>query len=404
MDVLVGLQYGDEGKGKITDRLSSNYDIVARYQGGNNAGHTIYHNGEKIVLHHIPSGIINPDTKNFLGNGMVINPFELMKGIKEIEEKIPGASDRIYVAKGAHIITALHLLEDFLDKGSTKGKIGTTMKGIGPCYRDKIYRKGIRVEDIFDESFNQRAEEMEKTIVDIAVRSWDLGETTSGSWQKKHEKFLKGVEWMKKNIKVVNNNQVRKWTKEGKTILAEGAQGTMLDIEHGSYPFVTSSSTISSGATTGLAMPPQSINRVYGVFKAYLTRVGNGEMDTELFDETGAYLAKVGNEFGATTGRPRRCGWLNLDELKEAVELNGVTDLIMTKGDVMTGMKTVKILWQGEYHEFEGWESMDIIDTFPITFIDKNLNEYIHFIEEKLGMRISIVSTSPKRNDVMELV
>jgi len=401
MDVLVGLQYGDEGKGKITDRLSSNYDIVARYQGGNNAGHTIYHNGEKIVLHHIPSGIINPETKNFLGNGMVINPYELMKGIKEIEEKIPGATERIYVSKGAHLITALHLLEDFLDKGSSKGKIGTTMKGIGPCYRDKVYRKGLRVEDIFSDDFKSRVSEIEEKITDITVSSWDLGETKT-SWKKKHTNFLKGVKFLKKNIQIVDNNQLRKLAAKGETVLAEGAQGTMLDIEHGSFPFVTSSSTISSGATTGLAMPPQSIDRVFGVFKAYLTRVGNGEMDTELFDETGEHLTKVGNEFGATTGRPRRCGWLNLDELKESVELNGVTDLIMTKGDVMCGMKNVKILWNNEYHTFDGWDSMTVAEIFPLQFIDKNLNDYIKFIERKLEMRISIVSTSPQRNDVTE--
>lgn len=410
MDVLVGLQYGDEGKGKITDKLSTNYDIVARFQGGNNAGHTIYHNGEKIVLHHIPSGIINPDTKNFLGNGMVINPYELMKGIKEIESKIPGATKRIYIAKGAHLITALHLLEDFLDKGGNKGKIGTTMKGIGPCYRDKIYRKGFRVEDIFTDEFRVDMLEVEAKISETTVKSWDLGDTKT-TWMKKHTNFLKGVKFLKKNIQIVDNNQVRQWAKEGMTVLAEGAQGTMLDIEHGSYPFVTSSSTISSGSTTGLAMPPQSVDKVYGVFKSYLTRVGNGEMETELFDESGDFLAKNGNEFGATTGRPRRCGWLNLDELKESVEINGATNLIMTKADVMVGMKSVYVYWKGEYHKLNGWDSMEtnrslaLKDTKfkpEIQFIDKNLNDYIKFIEDKLEMKISQVSTSPKRNDVTE--
>ena len=267
----------------------------------------------------------------------------------------------------------------------------------------KTYRKGLRVEDIFADDFEVRILEIEKKISDIVIKSWDLGDT-SQTWMKKHIKFLKGVKFLKKNIQIVENNQVRKWASKGATVLAEGAQGTMLDIEHGSFPFVTSSSTVSSGATTGLAMPPQSINRVFGVFKAYLTRVGNGDMATELFDETGEHLAKVGNEFGATTGRPRRCGWLNLDELKEAVEINGVTDLIMTKGDVMCGMKNVKILWENEYHTLDGWDSMAVAEIFPLQFSDANLNAYIKFIERRLEMRISIVSTSPQRNDVTELV
>lgn len=379
MDVLVGLQYGDEGKGKITDMLCRNYDIVARYQGGDNAGHTIYYNKEKIVLHLIPSGITHDGVKCFLGNGMVINPISLMKEVIEIEQTIPDIRDRIFISENASIITPSHIEEDKLKCG----EIGTTSKGIGPSYRDKVFRKGLRVKDIYTS----------RIFDDIA--------------NDKQYKFLinpdyvEAVEFMRE-LNIVKSNWLREESKTKKKILAEGAQGAMLDIDHGSYPFVTSSTTLSSGAPTGLAMPAQSISKVYGVFKCYLTRVGNGDMETELSCEIGEHIQRNGSEFGATTGRPRRCGWLNLDELKEAVELNGVTDLIMTKTDILNGMDEVKIYKEGQYHTLKGWKTTDVNTNKGYTrFNDDNLYDYIDFIEDYLGMTLTYVSISPERDGIV---
>lgn len=370
MDVLVGLGAGDEAKSKITDMLAENYDIVARYQGGANSGHTLFHKGNKIVLHLIPSGIIHLHTKNFLGNGMVIDPYQLMLEIEEIEGHISNIRDRIYISEKAHIVTPYHLLED----KENLNTIGSTGKGIGPCYRDKVYRKGKRVIDFID--------------CDLSIEPTDM--LGKDEWEfENFENFRKGIEFMK-TLNIVPSNWLR--NQEG-TILAEGAQGMMLDIEHGTYPYVTSSTTISSGAATGLAMPPQSIKRVYGVSKAYLTRVGNGEFVTELSDENGTHIQTNGKEFGATTGRPRRCGWLNLDELKESIELNGVTDLIMTKVDVLENMEHVELYSDGEYHSFTGWKKSDLSDN--------NLVRYINFIEKKLDKKIDMISISPEREGII---
>jgi adenylosuccinate synthase len=363
MDVLVGLQYGDEGKGKITDMLSKKYDIVARYQGGNNAGHTIYYKGEKLVLHFIPSGIAQDGVDNFLGNGMVINPIALMEEIQAVEKIIPDVKERIFISENAHVITTRHLIEDARDE-----KIGTTKKGIGTCYRDKIYRRGYRIKDLFNKDINETFE------------------------------FWEAVDYLK-TLNIVSSDWLRK-QKDTKRILAEGAQGTMLDIDHGSYPFVTSSTTLSSGSATGLAMPPQSIERVFGVFKSYLTRVGNGEMETELFDEIGEKIQNIGKEYGATTGRPRRCGWLNLDELKESVELNGVTDLIMVKTDILNGFDTIKVFVDNGYKSFAGWGTTEANET---GFIDYRLTEYIEYIESSVGVKMNFISVSPERQGVIEL-
>lgn len=388
MDVLVGLQYGDEGKGKVTDLLSEKYDMVARYQGGNNAGHTLYHNGKKLVLNQIPSGIIHEHTINVLGSGMVVNLFHLMNEIENVKSILPNSEKRIFLSENAHIITPLHLLEDYL-QGSI---IGTTLKGIGPCYRDKVYRKGIRVKDIFSDDFDIKLVEIEKKL------RGNIDQISNKSLFTEHlNNFKLSIDYAKNNLNIVESDFVRKF--DGK-ILAEGAQGTMLDIEHGSYPFVTSSTTLSSGSLIGLSMPPKSIDRVYGVFKSYLTRVGNGDMITELNDNVGKYIQGKGAEFGATTGRPRRCGWLNLDELKESVELNGVTDLIMTKTDILSGIKTLKILFKNEYHEFKGWETTEVDDNSS-NFKDINLINYVDFIESKLGIRINYVSISPERNGII---
>lgn len=390
MDVLVGLQYGDEGKGKITDLLSEKYDMVARYQGGNNAGHTLYHNGKKLVLNHIPSGIIHENIKNVLGNGMVINPHHLMNEIENVKSILIGSEDRIFLSENAHIITPVHLLQDFIQGG----KVGTTMKGIGPCYRDKIYRKGIRVKDLFD-NFDEKLSDISSELNSILSESkLDLEEQRE--FLNHMREFKISTDYIRDNMNIIKSDFVRKF--DG-NVLAEGAQGTMLDIDHGSYPFVTSSTTLSSGSLTGLAMPPRSIDKVYGVFKSYLTRVGNGDMETELNDNVGKYIQGKGNEFGATTGRPRRCGWLNMDELKESVELNGITDLIMTKTDILSGIKTIKILFENEYHEFNGWESTNVDDSK--NFKDISLKKYVDFIESKVGVRIKYVSISPERNGII---
>jgi adenylosuccinate synthase len=356
MDVLVGLQFGDEGKGKITDMLSKNYDIVARFQGGNNAGHTLYVDGEKVVLHLIPSGIINPKTKNFLGNGMVIDPIALMEEVKEVEKIIPDVKNRLFISENAHIITPDHKLQDRLHNEH----IGTTMKGIGPAYVSKMDRKGVCVKDINEEYIKR--------------------------WFSCGDDFEEAIEFLK-TLNIVSSNWLRK--QSGK-ILAEGAQGTMLDVDHGTYPMVTSSNTISGYAPVGLAMPPNSIENVYGVFKCYLTRVGEGILKTQLNDKIGEKIQIIGGEFGATTGRARRCGWLNLDELKESVELNGVTNLIMTKVDVLNNFEEVKILFNNKYHLFKGWKNED----------DENLIPFINFIEKNLGIYIDIISISPNREGI----
>lgn len=370
MDVLVGLQFGDEGKGKITDMLSKEYDIVARYQGGSNAGHTIYYNGQKIVLHLIPSGIVHEHTKNFLGNGMVIDPVQLKREIEEVEEHIPNARERIYISVNAHLVTPYHMLDDKINVTT----IGSTSKGIGPCYRDKIYREGYRVADFVHETLNIEPTDM------LGKDQDDFNE---------FEQFRKAMEFLK-TLSIVKSDWLRK--QSGK-ILAEGAQGSMLDIDHGTYPYVTSSNTVSSGACVGLAMPPQSIDKVYGVFKAYVTRVGNGFLETELFDKTGEDIQRLGGEFGATTGRPRRCGWLNLDELKDCIDLNGVTDLIMTKVDVLENMKEVKIYHNHKYGSFNSWENSNLSD--------KNLSNYINVIEERIDKKVDIISVSPDREGII---
>ena len=371
MDVLVGLQYGDEGKGKITDMLSENYDIVARYQGGNNAGHTIFYNGEKVVLHLIPSGIIHDGIKNFLGNGMVIDPIALKEEILEVEKTIPNARERIFISENAHIITPKHRTDDH-----SNGHIGTTNKGIGPAYRDKIYREGYMIKNFFRKTPNE--------LTDVILKVCGKDEVND---------FVDGIQFLS-DLNIVPSNWLRN---QGGRILAEGAQGTMLDIDHGSYPFVTSSNTVSSYSTVGLAMPPQSVEKVYGVFKSYLTRVGNGPMVTELHDETGKSIQEMGGEFGATTGRPRRCGWLNLDELKESVELNGVTNLIITKSDILSNMEEVKMFHEGEYITFDGWDNIEISEEIE----DDNLNIYLDYIEDVVGTPINIVSISPKRGGII---
>jgi adenylosuccinate synthase len=355
MDVLVGLQYGDEGKGKITDYLSKNYSIVARFQGGDNAGHTIIKNEKKIVLHTLPSGVLQENVINFLGNGMVINPISLKKEIQQVQKIIPDVKERIFISENASIIIPSHVKEE-----ENENIIDTTKKGIGPCYRDKTERKGFKVKHI-EKLKNIYSEEFDSSL-----------------------DFLETLNISSDNLK---NQHL--------PILAEGAQGTMLDIDHGDYPFVTSSNTISAGACIGLGMPPQSIKRVYGVFKCYLTRVGNGNFPTEMNPETSKKIRHKGGEFGATTGRNRKCGWLNLDQLKESIKLNGVTDLVMTKVDVLSSLERIYLFCEGEYHGFEPWESVSISD--------ENFYRFINFLENFLKEKIKLVSYSPKKEDIKKL-
>lgn len=376
MDVLIGNQTGDEGKGKIVDMLSKKYDTIARFQGGSNAGHTIYLDDNKIVLHLIPSGIIHNHTKNILGNGMVIDPIQLMNEVLDVKKHIPNAKERIYISEKAHLVTPIHIIEDRIENSH----IGTTLKGIGNAYKDKVYRKGIRVQDIDKIDYKYLKKRIETLSKDFGF---------GNEYDNILKEFKEGVEYIKK-MNIVNSAFIR----SQKNILAEGAQGTFLDIDHGSYPYVTSSNTVSGYASVGLGVPPQSINRVYGVFKSYLTRVGNGEMVTELNNDIGQKIGEIGNEFGATTGRKRRCGWLNLDELIEAVHLNGVTDLVITKVDILKDFKEVCIYHNGKYVKFKGWERNDLSDD--------NLREYIEYIEEHCGQKIKIISYGPNRNEYIE--
>lgn len=376
MDVLIGNQTGDEGKGKIVDMLSKKYDTIARFQGGSNAGHTIYLDDNKIVLHLIPSGIIHNHTKNILGNGMVIDPIQLMNEVLDVKKHIPNAKERIYISEKAHLVTPIHIIEDRIENSH----IGTTLKGIGNAYKDKVYRKGIRVQDIDEIDYKYLKKRIETLSKDFGF---------GNEYDNILKEFKEGVEYIKK-MNIVNSAFIR----SQKNILAEGAQGTFLDIDHGSYPYVTSSNTVSGYASVGLGVPPQSINRVYGVFKSYLTRVGNGEMVTELNNDIGQKIGEIGNEFGATTGRKRRCGWLNLDELIEAVHLNGVTDLVITKVDILKDFKEVCIYHNGKYVKFKGWERNDLSDD--------NLREYIEYIEEHCGQKIKIISYGPNRNEYIE--
>ena len=362
MDILVGLQYGDEGKGKITDLLSRSYDVVARFQGGNNAGHTIFKNGNKVVLNLIPSGIVADTPLNLLGQGMVIDPVHLKYEIENLIGVVENPIERIFISDHAHLITPKHIEEDKKENAH----IGTTMKGIGPAYRDKTYRKGYRVDDIFGEKIYNEFRD--------------------------YPEFIEALEFMK-NLNIVDSMWLVEMEHLGKKILAEGAQGTMLDIEHGTYPYVTCSNTISSYAPIGLGMNPRSIDKVFGVTKSYTTRVGTGDLPTEIDSELSDKLQKLGNEFGATTGRMRSCSWLNLDELKYSIYLNGVSELIITKLDILSDMPVIQIYNNEEYIDFEPWETNDMSD--------KRFADFIEYIETNTNTKVSIASISPDRTGVI---
>ncbi len=418
VDVLLGLQWGDEGKGKVVDVLTPRYDVIARFQGGPNAGHTLEFNNIKHVLHTIPSGIFRENKINVIGNGVVIDPAIFRKEIDSLSKIGFDISENLYVSRKAHLILPTHRLLDAASEAAKgKSKIGSTLKGIGPTYRDKIGRDGLRVGDLFenfDEKYNQRKEFHIKQLEKFY--EFDYQEQLVQFEQE----WFEGIELLKQ-YKMVNSEQfINDALNSGKSVIAEGAQGTLLDIDFGTYPFVTSSNTVCAGACTGLGIAPGKIGRVFGIFKAYCTRVGMGPFPTELFDETGQKLRDVGNEYGSTTGRPRRCGWIDMVALKYSIMVNGVTDLIMMKTDVLDNFDTIKACMaykiNGElttelpyelnekiepvYTEVPGWNC----DLTEVTSEDKfpdALKDYIRFIEKETGVNISIVSVGPNRNQTI---
>ncbi|HET6557346.1 MAG TPA: adenylosuccinate synthase [Prolixibacteraceae bacterium] len=414
VDVLLGLQWGDEGKGKIVDVLTPKYDVISRFQGGPNAGHTLEINNFKQVLHTIPSGIFHNDKLNVIGNGVVIDPITFEKEIESISKHGVDLHKTLYISKKAHLILPTHRLLDAASedaKGVTK--IGSTLKGIGPTYRDKIGRDGLRVGDLtenFTEKYTSKVQ-AHKDLLDNYYH-YDYSEKLATLEQE----WMRGIEVLRSFNIVDTEHLINESLAESKSVLAEGAQGTMLDIDFGSYPFVTSSSTICAGACTGLGIAPNKIGNVYGIFKAYCTRVGMGPFPTELFDQDGQNMRDVGREYGSTTGRPRRCGWLDLVALKYSIMLNGVTELIMMKADVLDKFETIKICVGYEingqttekfpfelndgvkpvYIELSGWQT-DLTQLTSQNEFPEEFNNYINFIEEQVGVPITIASVGPNR-------
>ena len=419
VDLLLGLQWGDEGKGKIVDVLTKDYDIIARFQGGPNAGHTLEFDGIKHVLHTIPSGIFHENAINLVGNGVVIDPVIFKKELDNLAQFKLNIKEKLLISRKAHLILPTHRLLDAASEASKgKAKIGSTLKGIGPTYMDKTGRNGIRVGDLELADWKDRYASLRDKHIDMidfydAKIEFDLKELES--------EFFKAVEVLKSLTFIDSEEYLYQAQQAGKSILAEGAQGSLLDIDFGTYPFVTSSNTTAAGACTGLGVAPNQIGDVFGIFKAYTTRVGSGPFPTELFDEVGETMGRIGNEFGATTGRPRRCGWLDLVALKYAVRVNGVTQLMMMKGDVLSGFDTLKICTQykykGEvidhlpyniepenvepiYSEMKGWEE-DLTKMKGDEQLPKQLNDYIEFLEKELNVPIKIVSVGPDRTQTI---
>lgn len=419
VDLLLGLQWGDEGKGKIVDVLTKDYDIIARFQGGPNAGHTLIFDGNKHVLHTIPSGIFHKTALNVVGNGVVIDPVIFRKELENLDQHNIDYTSKLLISKKAHLILPTHRLLDAASETSKgKAKIGSTLKGIGPTYMDKTGRNGMRVGDLelddWKERYNLLTEKHLKMLAffDVDIQ-FDLKELEN--------EFIKGIKKLR-SLKFIDSEEfLNTAIKENKKILAEGAQGSLLDIDFGTYPFVTSSNTTAAGACTGLGIAPNKIGDVFGIFKAYTTRVGSGPFPTELFDNDGKNMAKIGNEFGATTGRPRRCGWLDLIALKYAVQINGVTQLMMMKGDVLSGFETLKVCTaykhKGQiikhlpyniepenvtpiFTEFKGWES-DLTKMSSCDELPQNLLDYILFIEKETEVPIKIISVGPDRKQTI---
>jgi adenylosuccinate synthase len=419
IDLLLGLQWGDEGKGKIVDVLTKNYDIIARFQGGPNAGHTLIFDGNKHVLHTIPSGIFHDKAINIVGNGVVIDPVIFRKEIENLSIYRIDFKSKLLISRKAHIILPTHRLLDAASETlKGKSKIGSTLKGIGPTYMDKTGRNGIRIGDLEMDNWKVKYRNLAEKHLNM-IKFYDVA--LDFDLEQLEAEFFEAVELLKKLTFIDSEEYINQALINGKSILAEGAQGSMLDIDFGTYPFVTSSNTTAAGACTGLGVAPNKIGDVFGIFKAYTTRVGSGPFPTELFDEDGKTMSRVGFEFGATTGRPRRCGWLDLIALKYAVEINGVTQLMMMKGDVLSGFETLKACtsytYKGEeiiylpynieeenvsvnYTEFEGWKE-DLTKMTKADQLPKNLKDYIQFIEDFVGVKVSIVSVGPDRQQTI---
>ena len=416
VDVLLGLQWGDEGKGKVVDVLTPRYDMIARFQGGPNAGHTLEFNNHKHILHNIPSGIFREDKLNIITNGVVLDPIVFKREIESLEALGIDLTKNLWISKKAHLIIPTHRILDAASEAAKgKSKIGSTLKGIGPTYMDKTGRNGLRVGDL-DLDFETRYEALKtkhKQLLTIYDYEYDLSE---------EQLFFEGIELIKKFTRVDAEYVVNQFLEEEKSILAEGAQGTLLDIDFGSYPFVTSSNTICAGACTGMGIAPSAIGEVFGIFKAYCTRVGSGPFPSELHNEEGDHLRELGKEFGSTTGRPRRCGWLDMVALKYSLMLNGVTQLIMTKTDVLDTFDTIKVATaysiNGEltdklpynmdsevtpiYTEMPGWNT-DLTEVRSKDQYPKELSDYISFLEKELKVPIKYVSVGPDREQIIEM-
>jgi adenylosuccinate synthase len=416
VDVLLGLQWGDEGKGKIVDVLTPRYDIITRFQGGPNAGHTLEFNNIKHILHNIPSGIFREDKLNIVANGVVLDPIVFRREIESLEDMGIDLTKNLWISKKAHLILPTHRILDAASEAAKgKSKIGSTLKGIGPTYMDKTGRNGLRVGDI-DHNFKTKYEALKTKHIQL-LKQYDFEYKLD-----EEAKFFEAIEVIRKFNRVDTEYEIFRFLEQGKSILAEGAQGTLLDIDFGSYPFVTSSNTICAGACTGMGVAPSAIGEVYGIFKAYCTRVGSGPFPSELLDEEGEKLRDLGKEFGSTTGRPRRCGWLDLVALKYSLMLNGVTQLIMTKTDVLDTFDVIRVATaysvEGEltdqmpfdldvevkpvYTEMAGWNT-DLTGVRSKEQFPNELKEYITFLEKELKVPVKYVSVGPDREQIIEL-
>ncbi len=416
IDVVLGLQWGDEGKGKIVDVLTPRYDMVARFQGGPNAGHSLHFEGKSFVLNTIPSGIFRDGVSNVIGNGVVIDPVILLGEITKLEAAGVNVAGKLSISRKAHLILPTHRIIDAASEAAKgKSKIGSTLKGIGPTYMDKTGRNGLRIGDIESPAFRERYEKLKEKHVQL-LRQYDY----EYKIEEYETQWFQAIENLKRIPFIDSETLVNRRMNDGRAILAEGAQGSLLDIDFGTYPFVTSSNTVCAGVCTGLGVAPNRVGEVYGIFKAYTTRVGSGPFPTELFDETGEMLRAVGREFGSTTGRARRCGWLDMVALKYSVMINGVTQLIMMKADVMNTLETIKVCTayrvggvetadfpyevEGDvvpvYKEMKGWNRdinhLRAYDEFPA-----ELKEYIEYIEKETGVPVKIVSVGPDRSETI---
>ena len=417
VDALLGIVFGDEGKGKVVDVFTPNYDVVARFAGGPNAGHTIIFEGKKFVLRSIPSGIFDEGKLNIIGNGCVIAPDLFMQEAHELEAAGYELRSRLHISNRAHLILPTHrVLDRAYEAAKGKNKVGTTGKGIGPTYSDKASRIGLRVGDIacnFQQKYTALKARHEKILADLGYTDYDITE--------EEKLWMEGIEYMRSYTLTETESELHAMLAEGKNVLAEGAQGTMLDIDHGTYPFVSSSSTCTGGVCTGLGVSPKDINEVFGIFKAYSTRVGSGPFPVELFDETGDKIREIGHEYGAVTGRNRRCGWLDLVALKYAIDLNGVTQLIMMKGDVLDSFDTIRVCvayekdgkrttvmpydtegWSAVYEDLPGWNT-DLTGITDKTQFPENLLAYIRYIERAMQVPITIVSVGPDRAQTVKM-